>query len=53
MLFQYPYDMQGRKGVASILSKVQVTELKEYTPSSSTDFDVIESEESGDAQVDF
>ena len=53
MLFQYPYDMQGRKGVASILSKVQVTDLKEYTPSSSTGFDVIESEESGDPQVDF
>ena len=53
MLFQYPYEMQGRKGVSSILSKVQVTDLKEYTPSSGTDFDVIEGEDTGEAQVDF
>ena len=53
MLFQYPYDVGGRKGVASILSKVQVTDLKEYTPNTGTDFDVIEGESEGDAQVDF
>ena len=53
MLFQYPYDVGGRKGVASILSKVQVTDLKEYTPSTETDFDVIGDAEAGDSQVDF
>jgi hypothetical protein len=53
MLFQYPYDVGGRKGVASILSKVQVTDLKEYTPSTETDFDVIGDAEAGESQVDF
>ena len=54
MLFQFPYEMQGRKGVSSILSKVQVTDLKVYQNSNATDFDVIDgAEESGEAAVDF
>ena len=54
MLFQYPYEMAGRKGVSSILSKVQVTELKEYKPTTETDFDIIEGGEAGtDNAVDF
>jgi len=35
------------------LSKVQVTELKEYTPSSSTDFDIIDGAAEAEAQADF
>ena len=54
MLFQFPYEMQGRKGVSSILSKVQVTDLKVYQNSNATDFDVIDNgEEGGEAAVDF
>ena len=54
MLFQYPYDVAGRKGVSSILSKVQVTDLKVYTQDTSTDFDVIESTtDTGEDKVDF
>ena len=40
MIFQYPYDVAGRKGVSSILSKVQVIDHKVYTPNSSIDFDL-------------
>ena len=32
IVFQYPYETAGRKGVASSLSGVQVTSLVEYTP---------------------
>jgi len=54
MLFQYPYDVAGRKGVASMLSKVQVVDLKLYQPDSGTDFEVVEgSAPTGDAAVDF
>ncbi len=53
-LFQYPYEMAGRKGVSSMLSKVQVTELKEYKPTTETDFDVIEGgDAAADGSVDF
>lgn len=40
IVFQYPYETAGRKGVASSLSGVQITELVEYNPSASG-FDVI------------
>jgi hypothetical protein len=52
-LFQYPYDVAGRKGVSSMLSAVRIKDLKEYTPSSEVDFDVIEGAEGADAQADF
>jgi hypothetical protein len=52
-LFQYPYDVAGRKGVSSMLSAVRVTDLKEYTPTSEVDFDVIEGAEGAEAQADF
>jgi len=45
MLFQYPYEVAGRKGVASMISKVQITDLKVYENSGATDFDVIGSDE--------
>ena len=40
MVFQYPYEAVGRKGIASSLSGVQVTELVEYTPGTGG-FDVV------------
>ena len=52
-LFQYPYDVAGRKGVSSMLSAVRIKDLKEYTPSSEVDFDVIEGAEGAEAQADF
>jgi hypothetical protein len=39
IVYQYNYDMAGRKGVGSSLSAVQVAELKQYT---GTDFDIID-----------
>lgn len=44
IVFQYPYETMGRKGIASSLSGVQVTHLNEYNPSSSG-FDVIDTSE--------
>lgn len=41
ILFQYPYDTMGRKGVASSLTAVQITDHVVYTPQGSVDFDVI------------
>jgi hypothetical protein len=41
MLFQYPYEVAGRKGVSSILSKVQVVDHKVYQPDTGTDFDIV------------
>ena len=41
IVYQYPYEAPGRKGIASSLSGVQVTNLVEYNPSA-TGFDVIE-----------
>ena len=52
-LFQYPYNVAGRKGVSSMLSAVRIKDLKEYTPSSEVDFDVIEGAEGAEAQADF
>jgi hypothetical protein len=46
IVYQYPYEAPGRKGVASMLSGVQVVNLVEYNPSASG-FDVI-----GDAVAD-
>lgn len=42
IVYQYPYETAGRKGIASSLSGVQVTQMIEYNPSASG-FDVIES----------
>lgn len=40
IVYQYSYDMMGRKGVGTSLSGVQVTDLKEYNPSASG-FDIV------------
>ena len=45
MLFQYPYDVSGRKGVGSILSKIQVTELLKYQPTQAVDFEIEDNED--------
>ena len=41
-VYQYPYDMMGRKGIGSSLTAVQVTNLIEYTGSDNVDFDLID-----------
>ena len=41
IVFQYPYDAMGRKGVASSLTAVQVTEFVEYVPDNAIEFDVV------------
>ena len=41
-VYQYPYDMMGRKGVGSSLTAVQVTQLIEYTGSDQDDFDIVD-----------
>ena len=38
---QYNYDTMGRKGVATMLEAVQVTEYKEYVATGGVDFDVV------------
>lgn len=39
IIYQYNYDVAGRKGVGCSLSAIQVVELKQYT---GTDFDIID-----------
>jgi len=44
-IYQYNYEVGGRKGVASMLTDVQVTTLKEYTPKPrEDDFAMVEME---------
>ena len=38
ILWSYPYDVMGRKGVGFSLTAVQVTDLVEYTPDTAVDF---------------
>lgn len=53
ILFQYPYDVAGRKGVASQISRVQVIDYKVWTPNTAVDFDVVDAPSNETAQVDF
>ena len=41
ILFQYPYSNNGRSGIATSLTAVQVTELEVYNGGNSIDFDVV------------
>ena len=41
ILFQYPYEAMGRKGIASSLTAVQVIDHVAYTPTGGVDFDVV------------
>ena len=43
-LFQYPYDVAGRKGTSSMLVGLQVVDLVPYEPDSSIDFEVLDEE---------
>jgi len=43
IVFQYAYDTAGRKGIANSLTAIQVTDLVEYSGSSSIDFEVLAS----------
>ena len=47
ILFQYPYDTAGRKGVATQLTGVQVTALVEYNPAGAG-FSVVDTADSSD-----
>lgn len=48
MVYQYNYDMMGRKGIGTMLSGVQVTHLEKYDPSQSG-FDVLDDGEDAPA----
>jgi len=41
-LFQYPYDVAGKKGVSSMLVGLQVVDLVPYEPDSSIDFEILD-----------
>ena len=43
-VYQYPYDVAGRKGTGCSLTAIQITNLIEYAGGSSDDFVAIESE---------
>ncbi len=45
IVFQYPYDTAGRKGVASSLTAIQVTDLVVYAPTDGVDFEAVGSVE--------
>ena len=41
IVFQYPWEQAGRKGIASSLTAVQVTEFKEFVPTGGVDFEPV------------
>ena len=41
IVWQYPYEAVGRKGVANSLTAVQVTKLEVYNGSAGVDFDIV------------
>ena len=41
IVFQYPYEAMGRKGIANSLTAVQVTKLEKYEATGGVDFDVV------------
>ena len=51
IVYQYSYNMQGRSGIGTSLNGVQVTDLKEYNPSSSG-FDMVNSGNSSEPSAD-
>ena len=42
IVFQYPYDTAGRKGVGSSLTAIQITDHVVYSPSGGVDFEAVE-----------
>ncbi len=52
IVWQYPYDQMGRKGVSGSLTAIQITDLVEYNGSDSVDFDTVAPAASGDSSAD-
>ena len=52
ILFQYPYETMGRKGIANSLTAVQVTDMKIFTPTGGVDFAVVGGTESAAEPVE-
>ena len=50
IVFQYPYDMMGRKGVGSSLTAIQITDHVVYAPSNGVDFEAVGSIEPAEVQ---
>ena len=50
IVFQYPYDVAGRKGVGSSLTAVQITDHIVYAPSNGVDFEAVGSIEPTEVQ---
>ena len=42
IVFQYPYDTAGRKGVGSSLTAIQITDHVVYSPAGGVDFEAVE-----------
>ena len=40
IIWQYPYEAMGRSGIASSLTKIQITDLVEYTGANDVDFEM-------------
>lgn len=45
IVWQYPYEAMGRKGIASSLTAVQVLQLEEYVATGGVDFEAVASNE--------
>jgi len=50
VVYQYNYDVGGRKGIGSLLSAVQVVDLVRYNPTASTGFEVVSGNTTPDAE---
>ena len=44
IVWQAPYEVQGRKGISNSLTAVQVTDFVEYASTGGVDFDIVEGE---------
>jgi len=51
IVFQYPYDTAGRKGVASSLTAIQITDLVVFSPIGGVDFEAVGSIEPTLAEI--
>jgi len=52
-LFQAPYNFKGREGVSTVLTAIQITDLKVYEQNTGVDFDVVEDNIPAAANADF
>jgi hypothetical protein len=50
IVFQYPYDVAGRKGVGSSLTAIQITDHVVYAPNNGVDFEAVDSIEPAEIQ---